>query len=462
MIRIYLYKIGLLLFGAALIAIGIITVVQGQLILNYAVIISGVVISVHGVHNLLNYVTKKGERREKLRNSWLVGGFINLVAGIVLMLFHGITIDLFYCWIAVYTLFNALIKAIDFGITVRESLAASLVNLVGCLFFLCFGIIMIFMPDIGSRGFLIVAGVYCIAYGAGQINDFITSVIPQRAKNKLKRRLRVTAPAFVATFMPYGFLVRYSGFLNEALEEPIQYTKEMTEKDDGLPPDIEVFIHVSDNGVGKFGHCDLCYNGEILSYGNYDEKSYKMKRGLGDGIFFTAERKRYIRFSVTHDKKTMLCYGLRLTPEQLAAVDKEIREIRSKTIPWKPPYQLEREKSKQAVINDGYDYCSKLWNGTRADFYKFTDGKFKTYFVMSANCVMLADSIIGQAGADIIKIDGVMTPGTYFDYLQREYLLENSMVFKRTVYNKYNCEEQLELDQMCYDNTKGRNWTNAK
>lgn len=461
MIKIYLYKIALLLFGAGLITVGIITLVQGQVILQYAVIIAGLVITIHGAHNLINYFTKKGNTHEKLRHTWLVTGLVNLGAGIAITLLHSVTIDLFYCWLAIYVLFNAVVKWLDFTISVSNKLSGWVFDLVACIFFLTFGVMMIFMPEMGSRGFLIVAGVYCIAYGAGQINDFITSMIPQRAKNKLRRRLRVIAPPFISTFMPYRYLVRYSGFLDERMEEPVEYTKEMTSKDDGLPPDIEVLIHVSDNSVGKFGHCDLCYNGEILSYGNYDDTSYKLKRGLGDGVFFTAEKERYIKFSVTHDRKTIFVYGLRLTPEQLAAVDKEINEIRSKTVTWKPPYQIEREQSKAAMLNDDYDYCSKLWNGTRAHFYKFTEGKFKTYFVMSANCVMLSDSVIGQAGADIVKIDGIMTPGTYFDFLQREYLLENSMVYKRTVYNKYNCDELFESEKNG-GSLKGRILENAK
>ena len=34
---------------------------------------------------------------------------------------------------------------------------------------------------------------------------------------------------------------------------------------------------------------------------------------------------------------------------------------------------------------------------------KFTSSKFKTYFVMSTNCVLLADTIVGTAGTDIFK-----------------------------------------------------------
>ena len=54
-------------------------------------------------------------------------------------------------------------------------------------------------------------------------------------------------------------------------------------------------------------------------------------------------------------------------------------------------------------------------------FYKFTSSKFKTYFVLSTNCVLLADSIVGEAGTDILSPQGFIVPGTYQDYLDLEF-----------------------------------------
>ena len=48
---------------------------------------------------------------------------------------------------------------------------------------------------------------------------------------------------------------------------------------------------------------------------------------------------------------------------------------------------------------------------TKADgrLYKFTSSKFKTYFVMSTNCVLLADTIV-RAGTDIFKRPWIYFP----------------------------------------------------
>lgn len=69
-----------------------------------------------------------------------------------------------------------------------------------------------------------------------------------------------------------------------------------------------------------------------------------------------------------------------------------------------------------------------------AELFKFRKSKFKTYFVLSTNCVLLADSVIGQAGTDILGIRGFIAPGTYQTYLDQEYEKPHSMVVAKNIY----------------------------
>ena len=71
---------------------------------------------------------------------------------------------------------------------------------------------------------------------------------------------------------------------------------------------------------------------------------------------------------------------------------------------------------------------------TGAQFYKFKSGKFKTYFVMGTNCVLLADEIIGKTGSDVIDMNGIIAPGTYQDYLEKEYQKESGLVVNKKIY----------------------------
>ena len=56
---------------------------------------------------------------------------------------------------------------------------------------------------------------------------------------------------------------------------------------------------------------------------------------MGDGCFSVPTVKNTLNF-VNGNHKTLLGYGLALSPEQLAAVDK-IAKLMSLTVPWDPP-----------------------------------------------------------------------------------------------------------------------------
>lgn len=73
---------------------------------------------------------------------------------------------------------------------------------------------------------------------------------------------------------------------------------------------------------------------------------------------------------------------------------------------------------------------------TQAKLFKFTRSKFKTYFVLSMNCVLLADTIIGKAGTDILSAKGFITSGTYQEYLDKEFAKPNSIVISKAMYQE--------------------------
>lgn len=435
--KIYLYKAGLLLYGIGLITLGIIILFQGRFILSVAAAFGGAVLIAHGIHLFIN-IFFKGKKQVKPPPS-LIAAIFNVLGGIVLLLMPDVSISTLIGLFVSYVFLNAFVKIVDYLLAVKNKTSGRFKELIAAVFFLTFGIITAFIPDMGMRSLLIVAGVYLIIYGAFQIYDFVLQLIPRQTKKAIKRRIRVSMPVFISTFMPLQFMRAIDKFFESDIFDKESIKDGYREnKDDTEPPDLEVLIHVSNHGVGKVGHCDLIYNGEILSYGNYDFDTAGFMRIHGEGVFFTAEKKRYVRFSVTHDKKTIICYGLRLTPEQLTRVTDEIKKLKESVYVWKPPFQLIYENDDGAAMAADTDYCSKLWEGTRACFYKFKEGRFKDYFVLSNNCALLMDSILGKAGTDIVRINGIITPGTYFDYLQGQFSIPGSMVISRTIYNREN------------------------
>ena len=53
--------------------------------------------------------------------------------------------------------------------------------------------------------------------------------------------------------------------------------------------------------------------------------------------------------------------------------------------------------------NNGDSYAGRLYKKTKAKFYKFNKGKYKTYFVLGTNCCYLIDDIVGKSGTNNIS-----------------------------------------------------------
>ena len=65
--------------------------------------------------------------------------------------------------------------------------------------------------------------------------------------------------------------------------------------------------------------------------------------------------------------------------------------------------------------------------------YKVSRGQFKYYFVMGQNCVKYADHLLKASGFPGV-MSGVISPGTYYDYLTKEYNSATGVVITRDVY----------------------------
>ena len=435
MYKMYLYKAALLVFGLLLLIIGIIITVQREVMIKPLTIIGGSVLMLHGIMSLINFISKQGHLTEKRKKTFLFSAVINTLMGALVLVMPQLSFRLTVIIFALYILLNGASKLADFIIRKINRQHGGWLDFLAFVFFLTFSIIL-FFSNKSTNAFLITAGIYCIMYGVSTLSDFVARVVPQKAKTAIKRKIRISLPVFISTFIPLGTLRYINEYItvNDELPE-----LQGPERNDNNPPDIEVMVHVSNNGSGKIGHLDFCIDGEVISYGNHDWSSHKLFAVFGDGILFTAEKERYIDFSVTHDRKMVFSYGFRLTPEQLSSVKEEINKLKSLTVPWKAPFERAQEENpKTAKLTDFHDYCSKLWFGTRAKFFKFKKGKFKTYSVLSTNCVLLTDTILGKAGADIVFINGIASPGIYYDYLEKLYMSPNSAVISKKIYSRKN------------------------
>ena len=54
---------------------------------------------------------------------------------------------------------------------------------------------------------------------------------------------------------------------------------------------------------------------------------------------------------------------------------------------------------------------------------------------------MLAEHILGSLGKNVIAINGIIAPGTYYEYLNTEFKKKNTNVITRKIYTKQNIDE---------------------
>ena len=330
--------------------------------------------------------------------------------------------------IGVYQIFHATINLVTYVLYRKNKIRPR-------FRFLLDGLVLVFLggtsllSSTGNSVFqLFVLGAYFFLYGLSNIRDgFLFE--EEIGKNHLKRRVRISLPIVLAALIPARTLAKINKFMQENADEREDIHLGMVKS--GKTAELEIFVHTAETSLfSAIGHVDICYQGRVISYGNYDPSSETLFGMVGDGVLYFCDRDKYIDLCKRESQKTLFGYGIDLTPEMEKAVQKKLAELKQLTIPWEP-------SADKIMTGDGkedYTYAYKIRHETDGELYKFIKSKFKSYFVLSTNCVLLADTIVGQAGTDILSPKGFIAPGTYQAYLNREFEKPNSIVVSKHVY----------------------------
>lgn len=330
--------------------------------------------------------------------------------------------------IGVYQIFHASINLVTYVLYRKNKIRPRFRLLLDGLVLVFLGGTSLLSSTGNSVFQLFVLGAYFFLYGVSNIRDgFLFE--EEIGKNHLKRRVRMSLPIALAALIPASTLAKINKFMQENADEEEEIYLGMVKF--GKTADLEIFVHTAETSLfSAIGHVDLCYQGRVISYGNYDPSSETLFGMVGDGVLYFCDRDKYIDLCKRESQKTLFGYGIDLTPEMEKAVQKKLAELKQLTIPWEP-------SADKIMTGDGkedYTYAYKIRHETDGELYKFIKSKFKSYFVLSTNCVLLADTIVGQAGTDILSPKGFIAPGTYQAYLNREFEKPNSIVVSKHVY----------------------------
>ena len=330
--------------------------------------------------------------------------------------------------IGVYQIFHASINLVTYVLYRKNKIRPRFRLLLDGLVLVFLGGTSLLSSTGNSVFQLFVLGAYFFLYGVSNIRDgFLFE--EEIGKNHLKRRIRMSLPIVLAALIPARTLAKINKFMQENADEREDIHLGMVKS--GKTAELEIFVHTAETSLfSAIGHVDICYQGRVISYGNYDPSSETLFGMVGDGVLYFCDRDKYIDLCKRESQKTLFGYGIDLTPEMEKAVQKKLAELKQLTIPWEP-------SADKIMTGDGkedYTYAYKIRHETDGELYKFIKSKFKSYFVLSTNCVLLADTIVGQAGTDILSPKGFIAPGTYQAYLNREFEKPNSIVVSKHVY----------------------------
>lgn len=445
-------KVGsLFAHGALFLTLGIVMIMTRDYFVETLTWVAGVVFLLMGVLDCIRLLLKNNTKIE--RNKLISTAVANLALAAVILLFEKLVHGLFPFLIGIMFVFYAVVDFLTFTTFYKNKVKGLVRTFAGFLIKFAIGVSLCFHPLYYIGVTTVYIGIICIAYSVVYFRDAIAKLIPQNKKDKMKRKIRLSLPIFLVAFIPRNTLQ----YINKHFEIEEDIEPKTAEKANGnLPrpqPDMRVYIHVTKEGYGTIGHVDIGFEGKVYAYGNYDRSSYKLFDSMGDGVLSISSEKKYIPFCMEYSKKTIFEFGLLLNETQKEEMRHALQELQDQVYRWLSPleeYLKEDDKNKVTDIKTAEftDYASRLYKYVDGTLYKFKSGRFKSFFVMSTNCVLLADSIIGHLGTQLVDLNGIISPGAYYDYFNRQYLTGNTFVVSKKVH-AYDplAENTLEVNQ---------------
>lgn len=407
--------------GLFLLLTGLLLFHNGTFALQLIFKLVGISITATGILNILRiFINKRTQKELQLSFSRAI---LESGIGLVILFYPNLPVSIFGFICGIYFLVLGTVHCITYILALRNNVMSRYRSLIMFLIYFIIGGLLIFSPFLYSAFVMNLISIYFILYSLTLLGDAAREITPPSQKEKLKRRIRFTLPVFIEALIPRIVLNDVNSFLQVDADREIDAIPDYMESKDENDYDLEIFVHITEKGFGAIGHIDLYFDGICISYGNYDADSLRLFESVGDGVLFFAERETYIPFAIQESNKTLFGFGLRLTEIQKEAVRERLSLIKEQTIPWNPP----------AFVGENDSYSAKLHHRVPSKFYKFKKGSFKSYFVLGSNCVKLVDYVVGGAGID--KVNGLISPGTYFDYLNKEYASNRMLVVSKQIYN---------------------------
>lgn len=386
------------------------------------------IIMASAVSRIFKAITSQDDfRTTRDKTLMIMVGLLQVIFAAWMFIYRDTTIDWLLTLVGYYQVIMGLISLISYVLLVRDQAKRRFHRLIYGLAHLIFAMFS-FTADENGRNITIILGVYAIFIGLTYLNDGRGVFLPAETENRLKRKIRFPLPIIFNALLPTQVLNRINHFIEGELDMDVELEQHAQIKlDHSNEPYtlMQILIHTGSNAFDVIGHMNIVYQDKVYSYGNHDIDSRFLFDAIGDGVLVIVDKEAYIDFSIKNGDNLVIEYDVLLNQDQAEALEEKLAGMTSMIVPWQPT-------TKEQLAS----YGGKLMRAIpEAQFYKFAEGKFKTYFVFGTNCVMLSDEIIGTSGLDLFLLVGILTPGTYYDYIEKEFNKANSIIISRKVHH---------------------------
>lgn len=386
-----------------------------------------------GILKIINLIFnfKKAEKK--------VQQLTDIIMWIVMLIFGIMNPTLLYrlvpkfigCWI----LLHAIVKLIVIYIKIKDHLTIHIYRIFFLFIDLFVSSFLIKNPLQHQKliGFCI--GFYFLFYGLNRFLDLLKECIPSTKKDSIEHHIQLAIPPFLSALLPPHLI---KTLLDKDKEDLIK--EEFDEIKDDISIDLEVLIHLAPSGPAMLGHTDLIFHDYVISYGCYDPHERRLFGTLGDGVVLVAQKDTYIYNCLKNENKILIGFGIHLNEEQKRLVEEQIKQLTMRFVPFYSDEELKRKGLPYEGPCD--DYISRVTRTSpTSHFYKIKEGKLKTFFVLSTNCVYFMSSILHVLGFNLIDVSGIISPGAYYDFMNKQFKSNKGFVISRKLYRRKDAEQ---------------------
>lgn len=287
------------------------------------------------------------------------------------------------------------------------------------LAFLFLALFLLFYSDFQSYLIMMLLGVYVLLLGFRYVNDAMMVINPGQNAS-WSRKYRLSLPVLLSAFLP-----------DWAISYKKNHETKNEKNDKQEPTNLRLMVHVGPKGFQKVGHITVVFNGMVYSYGNYNKASQHLNGTVGNGVFFIAPYEKYLPMILSNENNSIFEYGVKTTAKQDTLIAEKLQYFKDISTPWHAP--IESSSHRLKLLKD--DYANRLKIYADANFYQIESGRFKTYWALGVNCALFIDSVLKALESDLLTLQGIFSPGLYFDWLEKEYAKANSPIISRWFYS---------------------------